>query len=65
MSKGEHVDIIHNYVINLVRTRNVDLVRTKTSKMEVSALAKVLASSAFEMESRRIEFIRSAQPLSN
>lgn len=64
-SKKKHVDIKHNYVMGMVGTRTVNLVRKKTSEMEANFPMKVLAALAFEMELRRTEFFRNAQPLSN
>lgn len=61
----KHLDVRHNYTIDLAKTRFVNLVRTKTSEIEPNVFTKELSSTAFEPELRRLEFLRKAQPLSN
>lgn len=59
------MDITHNYVIVQIKTGSVNIVKTNTSKMEAKFLTEVLSPSFFELELRRMEFLRNAQPLSN
>lgn len=63
ISKRNHVDIRYNYVMELVKTRTMDLIKTKTSKNKENFLMTMLATSDFEIKLRSTKFLQNTQQL--